>query len=139
MGSLEFLVAYVLVPVACFLLAVLMIPWPEFIFGYLLKFVDLLFLTPFPGTEWKLFNLAMVLSGGMAALNFYTLNFVLTSDTDNAVELAVKDKMKATRWRAERNFWMTFFCFALYVTLFRYHALQKKLMETKKKDTKKAE
>lgn len=131
MGLLEQSISYVFVPLACFLLAVLMIPFSNiglgFVEKWLLKGVKWLFGISFPGGKYKLFNSVIVLTGIMAAYNFYYISYRLDGQGDAAFGLALKDKLRATRWRAERNFWMSFFCFSLYLTLYQFHGLKEKV------------
>jgi hypothetical protein len=102
MGLLEQAISLVFVPLACVLLGVLMIPFSSIGLGFMEKFllhaVKWFFGIDFPGGKYKLFNIIILITGIMAAHNFYYISYRLDGQEEAAVELAIKDKLRASRY-----------------------------------------
>jgi hypothetical protein len=77
--------------------------------------------------KWDKFMKFVVLLFLSCCKNFYLVVHHSSLDEQDKGYNADKEKNQGDRWRKERNYWMEFFCFALYLTLHFYHTLKEKV------------
>jgi len=133
MASMWAACAWVLLPVAIALLVIIMIPLPAFLDNFVLQVVKYAFhiRVPFFGLEW--FYTVLVGSGVLCAMKLQSL--LATDKNENSINGI---QLKASRWRKERNFWISATTFVIYFMLWRYYALKLEVKKLKEKSKEKS-
>lgn len=131
MGGWE-LVAHYMIPVPLVLCVLVSLPLPRFLSNTVLKTVD-----AFLGLQ--IFGLSLVKF--MIAFSMFLFAGTLKDSTKVLDELSgvspnVEMGMKAKKWRAERNFWMSSLVLTMWLMLYVVHKLRKRVFELENKNAK---
>ncbi|TYZ65596.1 hypothetical protein PybrP1_005828 [[Pythium] brassicae (nom. inval.)] len=115
---------YALLPPAVILLLLLTIPFPVMMLNKgIVKFGDVVFNIRV-GTL-SIFTIITTIS----FIKRYSL-----PDNHSDGHYAADLQKKATRWRSERNWWISALTFTIYWMLLRFHAMKKQLLKAQRRD-----
>ncbi|GLE01411.1 hypothetical protein PINS_up010241 [Pythium insidiosum] len=136
MASLWSSMTYVLLPPAVVLLLLLTIPFPGLMLNRgIVKFGDLMFSLRI-GTL-SIFTLITVISFLSLVAQTYDLQkrcSMKDAPMSEGSHYAMDLQKKATRWRSERNWWISALTFTIYWMLLRFHAVKKQLLRAQRRD-----
>lgn len=113
----------VLFPVAFVLLVLLNIPAPRKLRRGIVMIVDKVLGFPLVG-NFQLLHVVLVVTGGsFAETTRQTIELQRQQATEMIETPNVMTGLLAKKWRAERNFWLSFFCFTLWCLLACFYRL----------------
>ncbi|DAZ94969.1 TPA: hypothetical protein N0F65_000064, partial [Lagenidium giganteum] len=126
---------YVLLPPAVVLLLLLTIPFPGLLLNRgIVKFGDVLFNVRI-GALSVFSVITMVSFLALVAQTYdlqkrYSIKDVPVEQAHYSADL----QRKASRWRSERNWWISALTFTIYWMLLRFHAVKKQLLRAQRRD-----
>ncbi|GAB9472578.1 unnamed protein product [Globisporangium polare] len=125
---------YMLLPPAVVLLLLLTIPFPSLLLNKgIVKFGDLVFNIRV-GTL-SVFSIITTISFIVLCAQTYDLQKRYSlHDNHSDGHYAADLQKKATRWRSERNWWISALTFTIYWMLLRFHAMKKQLLKAQRRD-----
>ncbi|KDO33395.1 hypothetical protein SPRG_02202 [Saprolegnia parasitica CBS 223.65] len=109
---------YVLLPPAVVLLMLLTIPFPRMIAKGVVRFVDMLF---------------KIELAGIPVVSVITF-LAFVSLAGQTYDLQKRYTHPASRWRSERNWWISALTFTIYWMLIRFQAMKKQLLAAQRRD-----
>ncbi|OQR97019.1 hypothetical protein ACHHYP_12926 [Achlya hypogyna] len=124
---------YVLLPPAVILLILLTIPFPRFLTKGIVRFVDMLFkveLAGIPVVSVITFLAFVSLAGQTYDLQKRYQHPIEGVEKHYSADL----QQKASRWRSERNWWISALTFTIYWMLIRFQAMRKELLARPRRD-----
>lgn len=124
---------YVLLPPAVVLLLLLTIPFPGLMLNRgIVKFGDLVFSIRI-GTL-RIFSIITFVSFVVLVAQTYDLQkrYALKADAHIEAHYSADLQKKASRWRSERNWWISALTFTIYWMLLRFHAVKKQLLKAQR-------
>uniref|UniRef100_K3WFK4 BAP29/BAP31 transmembrane domain-containing protein n=1 Tax=Globisporangium ultimum (strain ATCC 200006 / CBS 805.95 / DAOM BR144) TaxID=431595 RepID=K3WFK4_GLOUD len=124
---------FVLLPPAVVLLLLLTIPFPSLLLNRgIVKFSDVV-LNLTIGTL-NIFSIITTLAFLVLCAQTYDLQKRYSGVDIHYVEANYSADLqkKATRWRSERNWWISALTFTIYWMLFRFHAIKKQLLKAQR-------
>ncbi|CAI5740471.1 unnamed protein product [Hyaloperonospora brassicae] len=133
MASMWSSFTYVLLPPAVVLLLLMTIPLPSLLLSRgVVKFGDFVFNIRI-GTL-SVFSVITTVSFVVLLAQTYDLQkrYAMHSDPHLEVHYSADLQKKASRWRSERNWWISALTFAIYWMLLRFHALKKQLVKVQR-------
>ncbi|KAG1697765.1 hypothetical protein V7S43_016323 [Phytophthora oleae] len=133
MASMWSSFTYVLLPPAVVLLLLMTIPFPGLMLNRgIVKFGDFVFNIRI-GTL-SIFSVITFVSFVVLVAQTYDLQKRYSAPQDAHIEAHYSADLqkKATRWRSERNWWISALTFTIYWMLLRFHAMKKKLLKAQR-------
>ncbi|POM78510.1 Hypothetical protein PHPALM_3955 [Phytophthora palmivora] len=133
MASMWSSFTYVLLPPAVVLLLLMTIPFPSLMLNRgIVKFGDFVFNIRI-GTL-SVFSVITFVSFVVLVAQTYDLQKRYSLPTDPHIEAHYSADLqkKASRWRSERNWWISALTFTIYWMLLRFHAMKKKLLKAQR-------
>ncbi|CAI5705749.1 unnamed protein product [Peronospora effusa] len=124
---------YLLLPPAVILLFLMTIPFPGLMLNRgVVKFGDFVFNIRI-GTL-SIFSVITAVSFVVLAAQTYDLQkrYAMHSDPHLEAHYSADLQKKASRWRSERNWWISALTFTIYWMLLRFHAMKKQLIKAQR-------
>ncbi|KAG6612220.1 uncharacterized protein IUM83_14968 [Phytophthora cinnamomi] len=133
MASMWSSFTYILLPPAVVLLLLMTIPFPGVMLNRgIVKFGDVVFNIRI-GTL-SVFSVITAVSFVVLAAQTFDLQkrYSLPHDQHIEAHYSADLQKKASRWRSERNWWISALTFTIYWMLLRFHAMKKKLLKAQR-------